>query len=204
MPRAGEIVRVFVSSTFSDMREERNALQERVFPRLRELCTQHGARFQAIDLRWGVSEQAGHDQRTMAICLSEVRRCLEMTPCPNFIALLGSRYGWLPLPYEIPADEFDRIKQYASDTEILNEWYRLDENAAPPVCCLQPRTGQFAARDDEGRCTAWEEVEERLHSVLADAVERSGLTPEQRSKYVVSATEHEIEEGIFTEQAMTY
>ena len=74
MAVTGRTFRVFVSSTFGDMKDERNALQEHVFPRLRELCTQHGARFQAIDLRWGVSEQAGHDQRTMNICLSEVER----------------------------------------------------------------------------------------------------------------------------------
>jgi hypothetical protein len=28
-------------------------LQKHVFPRLREYCQKHGARFQAIDLRWG-------------------------------------------------------------------------------------------------------------------------------------------------------
>ena len=35
--------RVFVSSTFNDLRAERNALQEYVFPRLRELDQTHGA-----------------------------------------------------------------------------------------------------------------------------------------------------------------
>ena len=45
--------RVFVSSTFSDLKAERDALQEHVFPSLRELCMSHGVRFQAIDLRWG-------------------------------------------------------------------------------------------------------------------------------------------------------
>jgi hypothetical protein len=38
--------RVFVSSTFSDLVAERNALQESVFPRLREYCQKHGARYQ--------------------------------------------------------------------------------------------------------------------------------------------------------------
>ena len=60
--------RIFVSSTFSDLVAERNALREHVFPRLRELCQRHGASFQAIDLRWGVSEEAALDQQTMRIC----------------------------------------------------------------------------------------------------------------------------------------
>ena len=47
--------RIFVSSTFNDLKAERNALKERVFPRLRVLAESHGCRFQAIDLRWGIS-----------------------------------------------------------------------------------------------------------------------------------------------------
>ena len=49
--------RIFVSSAFSDLKAERNALQEKVLPRLRDLAISHGCRFQAIDLRWGVSNQ---------------------------------------------------------------------------------------------------------------------------------------------------
>jgi len=67
-----------VSSTFSDMKKERNALQEEVFPRLRRLCLDRGTRFQAIDLRWGVSEEAGLDQRTMRICIAELERCRDL------------------------------------------------------------------------------------------------------------------------------
>lgn len=39
--------RIFVSSTFSDLEAERNALQKKVFPRLRDLAAAHGRRFQA-------------------------------------------------------------------------------------------------------------------------------------------------------------
>ena len=63
MAQASETFRIFVSSTFNDLKAERNALQERVFPKLRQLCLGRGARFQAIDLRWGVSEEATLDQQ---------------------------------------------------------------------------------------------------------------------------------------------
>jgi len=46
-------IRVFVSSTFSDLVHERNALQERVWPELERYCLLRGFQFQAIDLRWG-------------------------------------------------------------------------------------------------------------------------------------------------------
>src|SRR6185369_5030447 len=91
MAQTTRTFRIFVSSTFSDLKEERNALQKYVFPRLRELCTQHGCRFQAIDLRWGVREEAGLDQQTMKICLDEVGRSQRASPKPNFIVLLGDR-----------------------------------------------------------------------------------------------------------------
>lgn len=109
MERRDLIFRVFVSSTFSDLVAERNALQQYVFPRLSEYCQKHGARFQAIDLRWGISNEAAFDQSTMRICRAEITRCQAVTPRPNFVILLGDRHGWRPLPDEIPATEFETL-----------------------------------------------------------------------------------------------
>ena len=108
------VIRVFVSSTFSDPAiagPERNALQAQVFPKLEQLCAQNGFQFQAIDLRWGVSSEAGLDHRTMRICLDELRRAQEISPRPNFLVLLGNRYGWRPLPEEISVKEFEELKK---------------------------------------------------------------------------------------------
>ena len=71
MAQASKTFRIFVSSTFSDLKEERNALQKNVFPELRELCMQHGCRFQAIDLRWGVREEAARDQQKTSTGLQD-------------------------------------------------------------------------------------------------------------------------------------
>ncbi|MCC6797329.1 MAG: DUF4062 domain-containing protein, partial [Candidatus Hydrogenedentes bacterium] len=75
MNRKDLTFRVFVSSTFKDLQPERNALQQHVFPKLREYCQMRRARFQAIDLRWGVSGEASLDQQTMNICIQELERC---------------------------------------------------------------------------------------------------------------------------------
>ena len=91
MPTVRRTIRLFVSSTFSVMRCERDVLQSDVFPKLRQLCLSNGLRFQPIDLRWGVSEEAGKDNRTMRICLRELTRCQEGRSKPNFLILLGSR-----------------------------------------------------------------------------------------------------------------
>jgi len=198
MAQAGKTFRIFVSSTFSDLKAERDALQRQVFPRLRELCLQHGCRFQAIDLRWGVSEEASLDQQTMKICLEELRRCQRVTPRPNFIVLLGDRYGWRPLPYEIPAAEFggilERLPVAAAERSrhetLLRTWYRRDDNAAAPVYVLKPREGEFR----QGK--AWEPVERELRDILAAASRDMDLSSEARRKYLTSATEQEIVQGL--------
>src|ERR1700736_3016228 len=86
--------RLFVSSTFVDFRLERTALHESVFPLLHSLCAHHGCNFQPIDLRWGISDEAEFDHKTIQICLGEIERCRKTTTRPNFLFLLGNRYGW--------------------------------------------------------------------------------------------------------------
>ena len=49
-------VRVFLSSTFTDTRVERNALMEEVFEPVKELCQKHGIACEVVDLRWGKTE----------------------------------------------------------------------------------------------------------------------------------------------------
>jgi WD40 repeat protein len=184
--------RIFVSSTFQDLKEERSALREKVFPRLRELCAQHSARFQAIDLRWGVSEEASVDQQTMNICLGEIERCQQVTPRPNFILLLGDRYGWCPPPPQIPAAEFEQILTVVhdpSDRGLLQEWYSRDENAVPPEYYLLPRAGDMTVHEN------WEPVELRLQHTLEEGARRLGLPPDTLTKYTTSATEQEIMKG---------
>src|SRR5437868_1853381 len=141
MPTQSKTFRIFVSSTFADLHAERNALQEKVFQKLRTLCAEHGARFQAIDLRWGVSEEASLDQQTMPICMEELRRCQRAKLKPNCLVLLGERYGWRPIPPTIPADEFDALDEHLSpsDRGLVEKWYRRDDNAVPPEYVLQPR-----------------------------------------------------------------
>jgi WD40 repeat protein len=191
MAQTSRTFRIFVSSTFSDLKAERNALQEKVFPRLRDLAVGHGCRFQAIDLRWGVSEEAALDQQTMKICLGEIERCQKTSPRPNFIVLLGNRYGWHPLPYEIPADEFEKILTLISkeDKDLLERWYSRDDNADPVVYILQSRAGEFVEYEH------WEKVEIKLRQVLLPAIEALSFSQDALLKYTASATEQEIVAG---------
>lgn len=84
-------MRIFISSTFGDMQEERDYLFNNVFPRIRKLAEQRDVRFIEIDLRWGVTIEESTNGQVMQICFDEIERCR-----PYFIGILGDRYGWCP------------------------------------------------------------------------------------------------------------
>lgn len=222
LSRFRPIIRVFVSSTFSDLKHERNALQDRVWPVLEQHCRLHGFQFQAIDLRWGVSTEAGLDHRTMRICMDELRRSQEISPLPNFLILLGDRYGWQPLPEEITPIEFAELQKAATGTrlalKVLKTWYRHDTNAIPVVCLLRSRLespdGRDYTRDGKGNDTAaWKRVQKVLWSIVNRAYPVANLVHRFESffgneilrnagtpsivRFQGSATEQEIWNGAF-------
>lgn len=84
-------IRVFISSTFRDMVEERDALQTHTWPQLRRLCRERQVELVEVDLRWGISEEQSTRRETLKLCLDEIRACR-----PFFVGLLGERYGWVP------------------------------------------------------------------------------------------------------------
>jgi hypothetical protein len=47
-------VRVFISSTFRGMNNDRKALVDHVFPEIRRRCAERGIGFTEVDLRWGI------------------------------------------------------------------------------------------------------------------------------------------------------
>lgn len=200
MPQTARTFRIFVNSTFSDLKAERNALQARVFPRLRELGEAHACRFQLIDLRWGVSEEASLDQQAMKICLSEVARCQQISPRPNFIVLLGDRYGWVPPPAQIPDDEFRKILEVTEghDKALLEQWYILDRNAALPLEQGTQPEWRLKPREKGGpyeQYRAWQPVEARLQRMLAAAAVELGFADDRLLAHTASATEREIVAG---------
>ncbi len=191
MPKQYKTFRVFISSTFADMREERRILQKKVFPKLEKYCDSKGARFQAVDLRWGVTETSQLEQKTLDICLGEIKRCQQISPKPNFLVLLGDRYGWQPIPNKVPENEMQEIEKIIDkdDKYLLEKWYRLDENAVPSEFVLQ-------ARDNENiDFEIWLSTENKIRNVFRNAVSRLNFSEQQKNKYFCSATHLEILNG---------
>jgi hypothetical protein len=104
-----------------------------------------------------------------------------MQPHPNFLVMVGNRYGWVPLPYIIEAKEFEKISHYITDnnsdvkfesssitrittkSELLNQWYKLDENQLPASYILQPRIKEYI------QYANWEVTETLLRVMLQEA-----------------------------------
>eukprot|EP01137_Pigoraptor_chileana_P015334 Opistho-2@71113 len=82
------IMRVFVSSTFRDMAEERDYLAKHVFPELKALADERMVHLTYCDLRWGINEEQSSRFETISICLRE------LVATDVFICMLGDRYGW--------------------------------------------------------------------------------------------------------------
>ncbi|TFF86138.1 MAG: DUF4062 domain-containing protein, partial [Promethearchaeota archaeon] len=179
------------------MKRERNILQKNVFPKLRELCMAHGMHFQAIDLRWGISQEAALDQKSVKICLREILRCQNISPKPNFIVLLGDRYGWQPPPSDIPIEEFIGILKHllGDDDEknhkrdLLERWYECDDNADPTNFFLKPRGEKYKNAEN------WEPIEKENLNILRESVDQMDLEEKNRIKYFASVTEQEIRKG---------
>jgi hypothetical protein len=187
------VFRIFISSTFDDMGAERHALAERVFPALEAAARDRGAEFRVIDLRWGVTAEAMSSQRTRRICLDEIARCQAVSPRPNFIALIGQRYGHCPLPESIPAAVFEQLTLMTrgdARVDTLLSWYAMDRNAVPGEFVLRERHGIFLA-EDEWRAA----VVAPIHSLLREASVTLDWTEEERISYTGSLTHQECLHG---------
>jgi len=101
--KADRQIRVFVSSTFRDMHEERDYLVKFVFPQLRKLCEERAVTWTEVDLRWGVTDEEKAEGKVLPIVMAEIERCQ-----PFFIGLLGDYYGQIYRD-NIPADLTERF-----------------------------------------------------------------------------------------------
>lgn len=94
------LIRVFISSTFCDLVDEREYLIKRIFPNLINMAEKRYVTLVPIDLRWGIShdrsEKLNYSSKVINSCLKEIDKCR-----PFFIGIIGQNYGWCPQAEEI-------------------------------------------------------------------------------------------------------
>lgn len=65
-------IRIFISSTFQDMQDERAELVTKVFPELRKIAAARDVTMTEIDLRWGISKEESESGKVIQICMNEI------------------------------------------------------------------------------------------------------------------------------------
>lgn len=103
-------IRVFISSTFRDMQDERDYLMKRTFPKLRRLAAERDVTLTELDLRWGITEEESKSGKVVEICLREIENSI-----PFFIGIIGNRYGWVPEKKDLDGnvtERFSVVKDY--------------------------------------------------------------------------------------------
>ena len=105
---------IFISSTFVDMQAERDMVQERVIPMLREEARKYGENVSAIDLRWGVDTSTLETEegaaKVLKVCLDEIDRSH-----PYMLIFLGDRYGTVVGEEQIKRSIWGREDKYTTN-----------------------------------------------------------------------------------------
>jgi hypothetical protein len=127
------ILRVFLSSTFTDTKAERNYLIEQVSPALHAYGREKGIVVQLVELRWGIKDMASDDHLTWDICRDELEKCHRDSMGVFFVSLVSEKYGWRSLPRTISDDKWKHIAGQSSEAqmEALMQLYLRDDNAVP-------------------------------------------------------------------------
>jgi len=83
-------IRIFISSTFRDLKDERDYLVNVIFPELIRITRERDLTFTPIDLRWGIPDES-FIFKVIKTCFDEIDRAR-----PHFIGIIGERYGYVP------------------------------------------------------------------------------------------------------------
>ncbi|XP_047198879.1 NACHT domain- and WD repeat-containing protein 1 [Hippoglossus stenolepis] len=216
MKNRSNMIRVFVSSTVTDMSSERKALLERAYPEVLAFCRSLGLVLEVVDLRWGIRNVSSGDHDSCEIFLQEIQSCQRISAGPDFIALLGSRYGHRALPRLVPEKHFEvllsKLSKNPEGVKQLSQWFLKDSNAVPPAYVLRPIAAHFPHYSDlrpesrpqhDNSVLSWRFTENQLLQLLrsaATAAEAAGdITAEQKQQFFTSVTEREFQQGLWND-----
>ena len=100
------LIRVFISSTFRDMQDERDELMKKTFPVLRRKASERDVSLTELDLRWGITPEESESGKVVEICLREIENSK-----PFFVGIIGNRYGWVPSAKDLGESLRERFSQ---------------------------------------------------------------------------------------------
>ncbi len=166
---------IFVSSTFVDMQQERDAIRDIVSPNINQEARLHGDSVDFCDLRWGINTEGMDDQagsrKVLDVCLREIDRSQ-----PPMIILLGDRYGWIPevaLIREITGRENWNIDSFGQSVTALEIEYGAFYHRRPVLIYIRELSGDIPQEylpEDEEHHQRLVQLKRRLMSLAPNSV----------------------------------
>jgi hypothetical protein len=150
-------------------------------------------------MRWGISSDAFEYHGTTDLCLQEIQNCKKTSLGPNFVTLIGQKYGLRPLPTSISVKEFEILNNELQNVlkedlsikyiptndpnqiylieNIMKECYKLDINSIPnryrilPISRIIPTFNSEELEIKNNSRIFWEMVKTKLLNSLRIAAE---------------------------------
>lgn len=173
-------IRIFISSTFSDMQSERDYLIKKVFPRLQVEAEKHNVFLTPLDLRWGVTEEETKSGKVIQVCLQEIENSR-----PFFIGIIGNRYGWCPTREELEKNGILR--------ERWGHWLEKDISKGLSVTEIEM---QYGVLRSEEKCDAYFYIKRGGSDALEDADKLEKLRNTIRTNGRYPVEEYETPESL--------
>ena len=89
---------IFVSSTFTDTKYERDWMMEEILPPLQEKARAKGILLTLCDMRFGVKDESTDTHDTWYVCADQLKYCHDQSDGLFFLSLQADKYGYRPLP----------------------------------------------------------------------------------------------------------
>lgn len=95
------VVKIFISSTFKDLEEERKIIRTKIIPVLQSYANKYAVSIIPIDLSWGITDTESLSKKVLERCLLEIDNSR-----PFFIGIIGVKYGWIPKETDLSTNTF--------------------------------------------------------------------------------------------------
>ncbi|XP_013420669.1 uncharacterized protein LOC106180985 isoform X2 [Lingula anatina] len=182
VPPDHRIIKIYISSEFTDTEAERSALIEKVYPKLRQYSREHGVELHVFDLHWGLRDTVIDNHSLPEIFLKTLESCQEQNHGITFVSFLCQKYGLPILPLVIPADEFNAILEAAErDKQMRDAIAQAKQRALKE------------AREAAERIQEEEENEEEVEGNDDERTSPQNLTTEKKS---INQKKREADSGV--------
>ena len=144
------VIRVFLSSTFTDTVHERAVLLRCVHPAVQTYARKLNIEVVLSEMRFGIRKALSDDNKTSEVCMTELERCSEESSSMAYMLFVRNKYGFRPPPRKVPQVDMQAMLALLppADRDVIHEFYELDENeVVTPQECYRTLVNMHGAAD---------------------------------------------------------